>query len=42
MATGQKKLSPKQDMHEKRHIDTTRGRELLREGKVMIIRKKTG
>jgi len=29
-------------MHEKRHIDTTRGRELLKEGKVKVIRKKTG
>ena len=42
MATRQKKLRPKKDMHEKRHIDTTRGRELLKEGKVKIIRKKTG
>ena len=40
MATRQKKLRPKKDMHEKRHIDTTRGRELLREGKVKIIRKR--
>lgn len=39
MATRQKKLSPKQDMHEKRPIDTTRGRELLREGKVKILKK---
>jgi len=39
MATRQKKLSPKQDMHEKRHIDITRGRELLREGKVKILKK---
>jgi len=29
-------------MHEKRHIDTTRGRELLKEGKVKVIKKKTG
>lgn len=42
MVIRQKKLSPKQDMHEKRHIDTTRGRELLKEGKVKVIRKKTG
>lgn len=42
MATRQKKLNPKQNLHEKKQIDTTRGRELLKEGKVKIIRKKTG
>ena len=44
MATRQKKLSPKQDMHEKRHIDTTRGRELLKEGKYSVteVAERTG
>lgn len=39
MATRQKKLNHKQDIHAKVNIDTSRGRELLRQGKVKILKR---
>lgn len=39
MATRQKKLNHKRDVHAKVEIDTSRGRELLRQGKVKLLKR---
>lgn len=39
MATRQKKLSPKQSIHDKKEIDTSKGREYIKQGKVKILKK---